>query len=158
MIKTPISLQDLRRSLIDLAFLGTIRSRLQDETVRGCNDRHSHAANSGVFQRKWCKWPDTFALNRLVQAFEFPVRLRIVPRCAHVGHARDANKFFESQAMNCGPLSLMIRGLASGYFSLAPFEMISMSTSFIDSRRSQCTRIDCIHPARCTGSKTYPIC
>ena len=28
----------------------------------------------------------------------------------------------KSLAMNCGPLSEMIRGLAAGYFSLAPFQ------------------------------------
>src|SRR5713226_3158033 len=45
----------------------------------------------------------------------------------------------KSLAMNCGPLSEMIRGLASGCFSLAASRMISMSASVIDSRRSQCT-------------------
>ena len=45
----------------------------------------------------------------------------------------------KSRAMNCGPLSEMIRGLASGYFSLARCKMISISASVIDSRRSQCT-------------------
>ena len=46
----------------------------------------------------------------------------------------------KSLAMNCGPLSEMIRGRASGYFSLAACRMISMSASVIDSRRSQLTR------------------
>jgi hypothetical protein len=35
----------------------------------------------------------------------------------------------KSLAMNCGPLSEMIRGRASGYFSLAACRMISMSAS-----------------------------
>src|SRR5580704_15420552 len=42
----------------------------------------------------------------------------------------------KSRAMNCGPLSEMMRGFASGYFSLARSRM----TSRIDSRKSQCTR------------------
>ncbi len=41
--------------------------------------------------------------------------------------------------MNCGPLSEMIRGRASGYFSFAPCKMISMSAFVIDSRISQFT-------------------
>ena len=45
----------------------------------------------------------------------------------------------KSLATNCGPLSEMIRGRASGYFSLAACRMISMSASVMDSRRSQCT-------------------
>jgi len=47
----------------------------------------------------------------------------------------------KSRAMNCGPLSEMIRGFASGYFSLARSRITSMLASFIDSRRSQCTRL-----------------
>src|SRR5947209_6456584 len=46
----------------------------------------------------------------------------------------------KSRAMNCGPLSEMIRGLASRYFSLARCRITSTSVSRIDSRRSQCTR------------------
>ena len=45
----------------------------------------------------------------------------------------------KSLAMNCGPLSEMIRGRTSGYFSLAPCKMISMAASVIDSRMSQFT-------------------
>jgi hypothetical protein len=43
----------------------------------------------------------------------------------------------KSLAMNCGPLSEMIRGRASGYILQAAKELISMSASVIDSRRSQ---------------------
>src|SRR5580693_5156221 len=42
----------------------------------------------------------------------------------------------KSRAMNCGPLSEMIRGLASGYFSLARSRISPMSACFIDSRKS----------------------
>ncbi len=56
-----------------------------------------------------------------------------------MGHTRDPNELFEIRAMNCGPLSEMIRGFASGYFSLAPWRMISISASVIDSRKAQCT-------------------
>ncbi len=44
------------------------------------------------------------------------------------------------------PLSEMILGFASGYFSLARSRMTSISASFIDSRRSQCT-IDRLYPS-----------
>ena len=44
------------------------------------------------------------------------------------------------------PLSEMIRGLASGYFSLARSRIISMSASFIDSRKSQCSKKR-LHPS-----------
>src|SRR5579862_9119107 len=46
----------------------------------------------------------------------------------------------KSRAMNCGPLSEMIRGFATGYFSLARSRISSTSASRIDSRKSQCTR------------------
>ena len=45
----------------------------------------------------------------------------------------------KSRAMNCGPLSEMIRGFASGYFSRARCRMTSISASVIDSRKSQWT-------------------
>ena len=45
----------------------------------------------------------------------------------------------KSLAMNCGPLSEMIRGRAYRYFSFAPCTMISMSASVIESRMSQFT-------------------
>src|SRR6266851_4015010 len=41
----------------------------------------------------------------------------------------------KSLAMNCGPLSEMIRGRASGGSSLARSRMTSMSASVIDSRQ-----------------------
>ena len=37
--------------------------------------------------------------------------------------------FLKSLAMNCGPLSEMIRGRAPEYFSFAPCMMIAMSAS-----------------------------
>ena len=40
----------------------------------------------------------------------------------------------KSRAMNCGPLSEMMRGFASGYFSLARSRISSTSASLIDSR------------------------
>jgi hypothetical protein len=46
----------------------------------------------------------------------------------------------KSRAMNCGPLSEMMLGFASGYFSLARCRITSISVSRMDSRRSQCTR------------------
>jgi len=45
----------------------------------------------------------------------------------------------KSFAMNCGPLSEMIRGFASGHSSFTRSKMISMSASVIFSRRSQLT-------------------
>ena len=45
----------------------------------------------------------------------------------------------KSLAMNYGPLSLMIRGFASGWFSIARYTITSTSCSVIDSRSSQCT-------------------
>ncbi|MFO0601592.1 MAG: hypothetical protein U0324_00390 [Polyangiales bacterium] len=43
-----------------------------------------------------------------------------------------------SRATNCGPLSLMIRGRASGCFSRARCNTSSTSSSFIVSRISKC--------------------
>src|SRR5580704_8447962 len=52
----------------------------------------------------------------------------------------------KSRAINCGPLSEMILGFASGYFSLARSRILSISASFIYSRNSQCT-IDRLYPS-----------
>jgi hypothetical protein len=43
-----------------------------------------------------------------------------------VRHAGDSNELLEVLAMNYGPLSEMIRGRASGDFSLAACRMISI--------------------------------
>src|SRR5215472_9450231 len=53
----------------------------------------------------------------------------------------------KSRAMNCGPLSEMIRGFACGYFSRARCKMTSISASVIDSRKSQWT-IERLKPSR----------
>ena len=44
-------------------------------------------------------------------------------------------KSLKSRAVNCGPLSEMMRGFASGYFSLTRSRITSMSVSLIDSRK-----------------------
>jgi hypothetical protein len=45
-----------------------------------------------------------------------------------VGHTRDPNELLEvTRDENCGPLSEMILGFASGYFSLARSRIISIS-------------------------------
>jgi hypothetical protein len=62
-------------------------------------------------------------------------------------HARNADELFEVACMNCGPLSDMMRGFASGYSSLARSRITSISASLIDSRRSQCT-IERLYPSR----------
>ena len=45
----------------------------------------------------------------------------------------------KSLAKNCGPLSLMIRGVSSGNFSRARCTIVTTSCSVILSRISQCT-------------------
>jgi len=45
----------------------------------------------------------------------------------------------KSLAMNCGPLSLMIRGVSPGNSSRARWIIVSTSCSVIASRISQCT-------------------
>ena len=60
--------------------------------------------------------PDALPLERLMPAFDLPVRLRVKQRNAHVRHPRDRMNSLKSRAMNCGPLSEIIRGLASGTF------------------------------------------
>src|SRR5439155_15845876 len=72
-----------------------------------------------IVQRQWRPWPDAFAFERFVPTFDLAVRLRIVGRSPDVGHTRDPKNSLKSLAMNCGPLSEMIRGFASGCSSLA---------------------------------------
>src|SRR5215467_12550452 len=48
--------------------------------------------------------------------------------------------------MNCGPLSEMMRGFASGCSSFARSKMTSMSASVIDARRSQFTMYRLVNP------------
>ena len=52
----------------------------------------------------------------------------------------------KSFAMNCGPLSEMIRGRAPGKRSLALSSRISISASFIESRKLQSIKSECIRP------------
>ena len=65
----------------------------------------------------------------------------------------------KSLAMNCGLLSEIIRGDASGYFSFAPCKMISMSASLIDSRIASHFRcsvgLNLIKPKWATGLLWY---
>jgi hypothetical protein len=56
-----------------------------------------------------------------------------------VRHARDANELLEVAGNELRTLSEMMRGFASGYFSLARCRITSISVSRMDSRRSQCT-------------------
>src|ERR1039457_2656582 len=92
-----------------------------------------------VLQRQRRSGPNALRFERFVPAFNFSVRLWIVGRRPDVGHARDTDEFFEVPRDELGTVSEMIRGRASGCFSLAPSRMISMSASFIASRRSQWT-------------------
>jgi len=64
-----------------------------------------------------------------------------------VSHPRNPDELLEIAGDDCGPLSEMILGFASGYFSWARSRIISISASFIDSRRSQC-RIDRLYPSK----------
>src|SRR5262249_5250751 len=63
-------------------------------------------------------------------------------------------KSLKSRAMNCGPLSEMIRGVASAYFSLARCRITSTSASRMDSRRSQPVKTLLTHQtdAQCLGT------
>ena len=49
----------------------------------------------GIFQRQGRSRPDALSLERFVPSFALAVRLRIVGRSSHVGHARDPNELFE---------------------------------------------------------------
>jgi len=69
-----------------------------------------------IVQRERCSGPDTLALLRLVPTLDFPIRLGIVVRTYVMPEMRMNS--LKSRAMNCGPLPEMIRGFATGYFSL----------------------------------------
>ena|SRR5947209_17546007 len=64
-----------------------------------------------IFQRQGRSWPDTLSVKRLVPAFDFSVRLRIVRRSSDMRYARDPNELLGNDP---GRLSEMIRGRASG--------------------------------------------
>ena len=57
-----------------------------------------------VFQRQWRSLPNAFPFQRLVPAFQFSVRLRIVRRGADVRHARDANELLEVASDELRPI------------------------------------------------------
>src|SRR5215472_8868504 len=86
-----------------------------------------------IIQRQWRSGPNALSFERFMPTFDFAVRLGIVRRGSDVCHARDPNEFFEVLGMNCGPLSEMIRGRASGCSSLPRCRMISMSASVMSS-------------------------
>ncbi len=48
-----------------------------------------------IFERQRGQGPDALPVERFVPAFDFPVRLRVKRRGAHVRHPRDANELLE---------------------------------------------------------------
>src|SRR6266404_5888621 len=79
---------------------------------------------------------DALALDGFVEAFDLAVRLRIIGRSSHMGHAHDADELFEVLGDELRPLSLMMRGRASGNFSRARRMMDCTSLSSIFWRMS----------------------
>ena len=49
-------------------------------------------------------WPNAFRLRRLMEPFQFPIRLRIVGRGAHVGHAAEADELLEVASYKLRPV------------------------------------------------------
>ncbi len=78
----------------------------------------SHQA-VGLLQCRGFSGPDALALERTVESLELAIALRIVRLVRTWLRPVTRMNSLKSLAMNCGPLSLMIRGLASGYFSSA---------------------------------------
>ena len=111
-----------------------------------------------IVQRQRRAGPDAFLFERFVPAFDFAVGLRIIRRGAHVRHARDADELLEVPG---DELRSVVGDDARPRLRVllrARCKMISMSASFIDSRRSQCTMGGCSRPARCTDSRTCRRC
>jgi len=86
-------------------------------------------------------------VSRLPVTAAFPVEcIRFSAICASAPKVRMCvmpemrMNSLKSRAMNCGPLSEMIHGFASVYFSWVRCRITSMSASLMDSRRSQCSR------------------
>ena len=108
-------------------------------------------ASSSVARRRQAK---ALAFEAAVPTFQLAVALRIVGTGAHVRDARRRTNSLKSLAMNCGPLSLMIRGRSPGNFSRpaarsSPRRARSCSRGSPSGRWSGCSR-----RAACTGSKT----
>jgi hypothetical protein len=83
--------------------------------------------------------PISLSMDLLLTAGEHVLRRDVADGTVQADIAETRMNSLKSLAMNCGPLSEMIRGRASGCSSLARSKMISMSASAIDSRKSQFT-------------------
>jgi len=67
-----------------------------------------------IVQRQRRSRPDALSPERFVPAFDLSVRLRIVGEVLTCVMPEIRMNSLKSLAMNCGPLSEMIRGLAWG--------------------------------------------
>ena len=94
---------------------------------------------AGLVAGEWYEGAEALALDGLVPAFDLAVGLRVLGRGLDVGHAGDADELLEVLGDELGPLSLMMRGRASGDASRARWMIVSTSISSIFSRISQCT-------------------
>ena len=93
----------------------------------------------GVIQRKRNTGTNAFTLDGFIPAFQLAVRLRIEGAVRTWVIPEMRINSLKSLAMNCGPLSVMMRGFASGNFSRARCNRISTSGSHIKARKLQST-------------------
>jgi hypothetical protein len=80
-----------------------------------------------ILRRQWRSGADAFSFERFVPALDFSIRLRIVTRCPHVGHTRNANELFEvtrdelraviGDDLRSGPLILLLGRLENDFES-----------------------------------------
>ena len=68
-------------------------STVQPDVVVVIDEPFNHS--SGIVKGKRDTGTDTFPLDGLVEPFQFAVGLRIIRRCPHMRHTRDADEFLE---------------------------------------------------------------
>ena len=66
---------------------------VQPDVVVVFDEPFNHS--SGIVKGKWDAGTNTLALDGCVKPLQFAVGLRIIRRCTHMRHARDADEFFE---------------------------------------------------------------
>lgn len=94
---------------------------------------------AGLLETGRGEGPNAFGLEAFVPAFQLAVGLRVIGLVRTCVIPVSRMKSLKSRAMNCGLLSLMMRGFWPGCFSRARCTMVSTSRSVMVSRISQCT-------------------
>ena len=143
------------RSVVRRAGPAASHSRSRCAVAPCCSDPRRFESGGAHLPASTGSRPDALPFERL-PAFDLAVRLRVKRRGTHVRHPRDTNELLKVARDELRPVVGDDPWPSFRVLLLARSRILSMSASFIDSRRSQCTRKR-LHPSsHPTGNRTCP--